>query len=180
MLSALEDEDGLGCGRDQTTQDMVQVRGNKETAEEKAAKALKAKKNEDARAKKLAKKAATKAAAEQSLHAHQDSQRDMDENEQDIDPMQTQLVELREVIGGLKSKLIELEAKVDGQSAKIHALQMRHLATPDDPIDVDLEAVVDRETFCADAGKDNLRKLDSALMANYNAKHSNVRVSYFY
>ena len=48
------------------------------------------------------------------------------------------------MIGALKSKLVELEAKIDGQSAEIHALQMRHLATPDDPIDVDLEAVVDR------------------------------------
>jgi hypothetical protein len=66
------------------------------------------------------------------------------------------------VIGALKSKLIELEAKVDAQSAKIHALRMRRLATPDDSIAGDLEAVVDRETFCTDAGKDNLRKLDIA------------------
>ena len=176
MLSALEHKHGLGCGRDHTTPDMVKGRGSKETAEEKAAKILKAKKSEDARVKKLSKKAATKASAEQSLQAHQDSQKAMeDDNEQDLDPIQNQLVELREVIGALKSKLIEVEAKVDGQSAKIHALQMRHVATPDDPIDVDLEAVVDREIFC-DAGKDSVRKLDIALMANYNAKHSNVRV----
>jgi len=84
------------------------------------------------------------------------------------------------VIRALKSNLIELEAKVDGQSAEIHAFQMRRLATPDDSIAVDLEAVVDRETFCTDAGKDNLRKLDIALIAKYNAKHSNVRVCHYY
>ena len=44
MLSALEHKHGLGCGLDHTTPDMVQGRGSKEMAEEKAEKVLKAKK----------------------------------------------------------------------------------------------------------------------------------------
>ena len=149
----------------------------KDSAEVKAAKALKAKKIEDAKAKKAAKKAATKAAAEQSLEEHQQAQTAKeDELEQEaIDPIQRQLLEMRELIGLISCQQSELEAKVRGHSNKIHALQMRHVATPVAPIDVDDDAELDPETFSPD-GKDSLRLLDSALMTNYKAKNSNLRV----
>ena len=130
-------------------------------------------------AKKAAKKAATKAAAEQSLEEHQQAQTAKeDELEQEaIDPMQRQMMEMRQLIGLISCKQSELEAKVGGISTKIHALQMRHVATPMAPIDVD-DAELDPETFSPDA-KDNIRLLDSALMTNYKAKNSNLRVWQF-
>ena len=157
------------------------VKSSKGDAQEKAANALKAKKSEDARSKKAAKKAATKAVAEESLEAHLESQKGKDEEDQQrgIDPVETQLVEMRELIGLLTSKQLEFEAKLGGQSAKIHALQMRHVATIDAPIDVDMEPEVDREASTPD-GKDNLRQLDGTIMANYNGKHSNLRVREYY
>ena len=73
--------------------------------------------------------------------------------------MQRQLLEMRELIGLISCKQSELEAKVGGHSTKIHALQMRHVATPVAPIDVDDDAELDPETFSPD-GKDTLRLLD--------------------
>ena len=84
-------------------------------------------------------------------------------------------MEMCELLGVMSSKQAELECKVGGHSAKMHALQMRHVATPASPIDVDVEIQVDREIFTPD-GKDNLRLLDNALMENYKAKNSNLRV----
>ena len=167
-------------GRDSTSQDnMVQSTNTskKDSAEVKAAKALKAKKSEDAKAKKAAKKAATKQAAEQSLEEHRQSQAEKDDEleQEAIDTVQRQLLEMRELIGLISCKQSELEAKVGGHSTKIHALQMRHVATPMAPIDVDDDAELDPETFSAD-GKDNIRLLDNAIMTNYKAKNSNLRV----
>ena len=152
----------------------------KDSAEVKAAKALKAKKSEEAKAKKAAKKAATKAAAELSLEEHEKTQTAKDDEleQEAIDPMQRQMMEMRQLIGLISCKQSELEAKVGGISTKIHALQMRHVATPMAPIDVDDDAELDPETFSPDA-KDNIRLLDSALMTNYKAKNSNLRVWQF-
>ena len=75
VFSALEHKHGFGFGQDQTTPDMVKVRGRKDPAEEKCAKTLKAKNIDDTRTKKLAKKAATKGVAERSLDAHKNYRR---------------------------------------------------------------------------------------------------------
>ena len=167
-------------GRDQTQQDrMVKnpSKNKKDSAEDKTANALKAKRSEDARSKKAAKKAAVKAREEQCLEIHEETQAAQDSEAQQIaiDPFQKQLMEMRELLGVMSSKQAELECKVGGHSAKIHALQMRHVATPASPIDVDVEIQVDREIFTPN-GKDNLRLLDNALMENYKAKNSNLRV----
>ena len=152
-------------------------KNKKDAAEEKTANALKAKRSEDARSKKAAKKAATKAAEERCLENHEQSQAAQDTEAQQIalDPFQRQLLEMRELLGVMSSKQAELECKVAGHSAKIHALQMRHVATPASAIDVDVEIQVDPEIFTPD-GKDNLRQLDNALMENYKVKNSNLRV----
>jgi len=153
----------------------------KESAEEKTANALKVQRREDSRSKKSSKKAATKAAEEQSLESHEQTQSAQDsEAQQDAsDPIQRQLLEMRELIGVMSSKQAELECKVGGHSAKIHALQMRHVATPASAIDVDVEIRVDPETFTPD-GKDNLQQLDNAIMENYTVKNSNLRVRQFF